>query len=114
MSNMKLEIERFDGNGDFRIWRRKIKGMLASQKLLRVLEDPISWPEGTTKDQKEEMLESAIGIMIFHLSDSIIRMVDKEDTPSKIWKKLDELFQQKTLTNKIFLKERIFGFKMNM
>ncbi|XP_062119233.1 uncharacterized protein LOC133832981 [Humulus lupulus] len=72
---MKLEIEMFDGNVDFRIWRRKIKGMLASQKLLRVLEDPISWPEGTTKDQKEEMLESAIGIMLFHLSDSIIRML---------------------------------------
>ena len=36
-------------------------------------------------------------IIIFHLSNAIIRLVDKEDTLAKIWKKLDELFQQKSL-----------------
>ena len=39
--------------------------------------------------------------------------MDKEETPAGIWRKLEEQFQQKSLTNKIFLKERIFGFKMN-
>ena len=113
MSNLKVDIDKFDGSGDYRIWRRKIRSLLAQQKLLRVLEDPIEWPENTTKIQPEELLETATGLIIFNLSDSIIRLVDKEETPAKIWKKLEEQFQQKSLTNKIYLKERIFGYKMS-
>ena len=109
---MKIDIDKFDGNGDYRIWRRKIRALLAQQRLLKALEDPINWPEGTTEDQKEEVLETATGTIIFHLSDSVIRRIDQEDSPAKIWKKLDELFQVKSLTNKIYLKERLFGYKM--
>ena len=71
------------------------------------------WPSEFSEDQKSDLLETAIGTIIFHLSDSIIRLVDKEDSPAKIWKKLDNLFQVKSLTNKIFLKERLFGYRMN-
>ena len=113
MNNMRIDIDKFDGSGDYRIWRRKIKALLAQQRLLKAIEDPIIWPEGTTEDQKNEILETATGTLIFHLSDSIIRQIDSDDTPAKIWKRLDDLFQVKSLTNKIFLKERLFGFKMN-
>ena len=89
---MRIDIDKFDGTDDFRIWRRKISALLAQQKLLRVIIDPVTWPPYFPEDQKDEMLETATGTIIFHLSDSIIRLVDKEDTPSKIWKKLDELF----------------------
>ena len=71
------------------------------------------WPSEFSEDQKNDLPETAIGTIIFHLSDSIIRLVDKEDSPAKIWKKLDNLFQVKSLTNKIFLKERLFGYMMN-
>lgn len=89
MSNFKVDVDKFDGSGDYRIWRRKIRSLLAQQKLLRVLEEPIEWPEGTTKIQQEEYLETATGIIIFNLSDAIIRLVDKEETPAKIWRKLE-------------------------
>ena len=112
MSSMKIDIEKFDGTGDFRIWQRKISALLAQQKLLKALEDPIMWPSEFSEDQKNDLLETAIGTIIFHLSDSIIRLVDKEDSPAKIWKKLVNLFQVKSLTNKIFLKERFFGYRM--
>ena len=110
---MKIEIDKFDGSGDFRIWKRKIIALLAQQKLLKAIEDPIVWPDNFSKDQQQDLLETATGAIIFHFSDSIIRLIDKEDTPAKIWKKLDELFQVKSLTNKIYLKERLFGYRMN-
>ena len=75
--------------------------------------DPIMWPPNFPKDEKSEMLETATGTIIIHLSYSIIRMVDKQNSPTKIWRKLDEFFQSKSLTNKILLKERHFGYKMN-
>ena len=89
---MKIDIEKFDGTGDFRIWRRKIRALLAQQKLLKALEDSIVWPSKFSEDQKNDLLETAIGTIIFHLSDSIIRLVDKEESPAQIWKKLDNLF----------------------
>ena len=113
MSSMKIDIEKFNGSGDFRIWRRKVRALLAQQKLLRTLDDPVKWPERLTEDSKIDMLETAIGTIIFHLSDSVIRLIDQEDTPARMWKKLDELFQVKSLINKIFLKERLFGYRMN-
>lgn len=110
---MKVDIDKFKGSGDFHIWRRKVKGLLVQQKLLNDLDDPLTLPDDYTEDQKQELLETTTGIIILHLIDAIICFVDKEDTPAKIWKRLDELFQKTSVTNKIFFKERLFGYKMN-
>ena len=92
MSNIRVDVDKFDGSGDYRIWRKKIRALLAHNKLLRVLSEPIEWPENTSKSTQEELLETATGLIIFNLSDAIIRLVDKEDTPAKIWKKLEDQF----------------------
>ncbi|KAM6554918.1 hypothetical protein CsatB_015680 [Cannabis sativa] len=57
-----------------------------------MLEEPIEWPENTTLIQQEEYVETVSGILIFNLSDAIIRLVDKE-TPARIWRKLEARFQ---------------------
>lgn len=49
---MKVDIDKFDGNGDFRIWRRKVKRLLAQQKLLKALEDPLTLPPDYPRDKK--------------------------------------------------------------
>ncbi|XP_024026147.1 uncharacterized protein LOC112092973 [Morus notabilis] len=59
MGNLKVEIEKLDGSGDFRMWRRKIKGLLAQQKLLRAHEESLKWPDDWSEDQKQELLETA-------------------------------------------------------
>jgi transposase InsO family protein len=79
MSNIRVDVDKFDGSGDYRIWRKKIRALLAHNKLLRVLSEPIEWPENTSKSTQEELLETATGLIIFNLSDAIIRLVDKED-----------------------------------
>lgn len=79
---MKIDIEKFDGNGDYKIWRRKLKGLLAQQKLLKALEDPLTFSDDYLEDQKQELLEMAMSSMILHLSDAIIFLIDKEETPT--------------------------------
>lgn len=59
------------------------------------------------------MSETAMGTIIFHLFDSIIRLIDKENTPAKVWNKLEEMFQSRFHSNKIYLKERLSGFMMD-
>ncbi|KAK0590137.1 hypothetical protein LWI29_023132 [Acer saccharum] len=55
----------------------------------------------------------ALGIIILNLSDNVLREVNEETTAYGVWNKLESLYMTKSLTNKIYLKERHFGFKMN-
>ena len=63
----------------------KIKRPLAQQKLLKTLEDPLSFPLQISEDQKNEMLEMATTTLYLSFS----RCSDK-------------------------VEERLFGFKMNV
>ncbi|TXG51626.1 hypothetical protein EZV62_024150 [Acer yangbiense] len=59
------------------------------------------------------MLEMALGIIILNLSDNVLRQVNDGKTACDVCKKLERLYLTKSLTNKIYLKERLFAFKMN-
>jgi len=59
------------------------------------------------------MQEVAYNLLILNLSENILRQVNDDDTATKIWLKLESLYMTKSLSNKIYLKEQLFGFKMN-
>jgi len=46
------------------------------------------------------------------LSDQIMYHVMEESSPKTIWDKLAEQFMSKTLTQKLYLKQKLFGLKM--
>ena len=46
------------------------------------------------------------------LSDQIMYHVMDETSPKKIWDKLEEQFMSKTLTRKLYLKQKLYGLKM--
>ncbi|KAK0588992.1 hypothetical protein LWI29_008208 [Acer saccharum] len=110
---MKFEIDKFDGTGDFGIWRRKVKALLSQQKILKAIEGPDKLPDSLNDEQKSDMLEMALVTIILNLSDNVLREVNDETTAYGVWNKLESLYMTKSLTNKIYLKERLFGFKMN-
>ncbi|KAK3225087.1 hypothetical protein Dsin_004949 [Dipteronia sinensis] len=103
--NMKFEIDKFDGTGDFGIWRRKVKALLSQQKILRAIESPDKLPDSLTQVQKDDMLEMALGTIILNLSDNVLREVNDETTAFNIWNRLESLYLTKSLTNKIYLKK---------
>ena len=45
MGSSKIEIEKFDGNGDFSIWKKNMKAVLVQQKCDRAIYDPSEFPE---------------------------------------------------------------------
>ena len=56
MAIARVEIAKFDGNGDFALWKAKIKTLLGQQKAHKALLDPLELP--TT--QKEEIELNAV------------------------------------------------------
>ena len=113
MAVARVEIEKFDGKRDFALWKAKIKALLGQQKAHKALLDSSELPTTLTAVQNEEMKLNAYGTLILNLSDNVIRQVLEEETTHKIWKKLESLYATKDLSNKMYLREKFFTYKMD-
>ncbi|TXG66911.1 hypothetical protein EZV62_008186 [Acer yangbiense] len=75
--------------------------------------DPTSSDISTSLQIKQELKELAYSTIILNLVDNILRQVNDEDTAAKVRNKLESLYMTKSLSGKIYLKEQLFGFKMD-
>ena len=44
MGSSKFEIEKFDGKGDFSMWKKKMRAILIQQKYAKAIGDPSDFP----------------------------------------------------------------------
>ncbi|KAI9186582.1 hypothetical protein LWI28_018815 [Acer negundo] len=113
MGSMKFEIEKFNEKCDFGMWRKKMKAILVQQKCAKALGGEKDLPATLSADEKQELKELAYSTIILNLTDNVLRQVNDEDTAAKVWNKLESLYMTKSLSGKIYLKEQLFGFKMD-
>lgn len=106
----KFEVARFDGTGNFGLWQTRVKDLLAQQGILRALDE--KKPAKVDDDKWEEMQAQARATIRLCLSDQIMYHVMDENSPKKIWDMLAEKFMSKTLTRKLYLKQKLYGLKM--
>lgn len=118
----KFEIEKFDGKGDFGLWKFKMQAQLEIQGLLSVLEETAS--SETDKGKQEEDIDvkkdlkkaekdlRVRSLLSICLSDVILRKIMNETTALGMWKTLERDYQTKSLPNRIYLKKKFSCFKM--
>ena len=106
----KFEVARFDGTGNFGLWQTRVKDLLAQQGISRALNE--KKPAKVDDDKWEEMQAQACATIRLCLTDQIMYHVMDETSPKKIWDKLEEQFMSKTLTRKLYLKQKLYGLKM--
>ena len=127
----RLKVEKFDGDGDYVLWKEKLLAHLELLGLLEGLEDEeaaeaeVSTNEARTestikpeeKSLKDKTLKEKRGkarsTIILSLGDHVLRKVIKEPTAAGMLKILDKLFMAKSLPNMIYLKQRLYGYKMS-
>ncbi|PON33242.1 LOW QUALITY PROTEIN: hypothetical protein TorRG33x02_355210 [Trema orientale] len=112
MATTKSKMQQFNGKGDFKIWRQWMRVILVQQKVAQVLQGEKNLPSTISEKEKTEMLETAYNTMILYLSDNVLRKCNKEISAASLWLKLDNLYMTKSLTDQIYLKVKLFGFKM--
>ena len=112
MGSSKIKIEKFDGKDDFSMWKKKMRAILV-QKCAQAIGHPSEFPEVMKTPENQEILENAYSLLILNLADNVLRQIDEEDTALKVWIKLKSLYMVKSLSNKIYLKEQLFVFKMD-
>lgn len=109
----KFELEKFSGENDFGLWKMKMEAVLTKEGLALALKGESELPETMKDSEKQDMLEKAKSSLILGLGDKVLREIKKEKTAAEIWNRLDTLYQAKTVPNRLFLKQRLFGFKMD-
>lgn len=118
----RFEMDKFDGKGDFGMWKYKLLGQLDIQGLASALDEnatlykdsekleegaePVLDPVKVAKDTRVKNLTGTC------LSDMILRKVMHERTAYGMWKALERDYQTKSLPNMIDLKQQFASFKM--
>ncbi|XP_024015960.1 uncharacterized protein LOC112089211 [Eutrema salsugineum] len=125
----KHEVEKFNGTGDYTMWKEKLLVHLDLLDLLGVvypeLEEIEKGKATETDDSKAEDKKAEVdkpskskqqskarSIIVLSLADNVLRKVTKEKTASGMLKLLDDLYSPNTLSSRIHLTQKLFGFAM--
>lgn len=123
----KFKMEKFDGKGDFGMWKFKMLMQLELQGLGKVLEDESAEESSSEKDDSDSKLKAkeeldpkakekdtrVRNLICSSLTNIVLRKVMKEQTAKGVWKALEADYQTKTLPNRIYLKQSFASFKMS-
>ena len=72
MGSTKVEIEKFNGRGDFNMWRKKMKVVLVQQKCAKALGGDKEFPEDMSAKYKQDAMELAYSLLILNLADNVL------------------------------------------
>jgi hypothetical protein len=107
--SMKVEIKPFDEKINFGLWQRRMRGVLIQQRLQVALEDR---PEGMSDPEWSDIDQRAISTIEMYITDDVLNHVISAISAKDMWKKLEAIYLGKSLSNKLFLKKKLFKLEM--
>ena len=70
-------------------------------------------PEGMDDLDWKELEAKAMATIRLCLADDVMYHVMDEESPAEVWLKLESRYMSKSLTNKLYLKQKLYGLKMS-
>lgn len=87
--------------------------MSVQKKLLKVLPSRDKLPNTLLEEVKDEILEKVqSAILLLCLGDEVLEEVAEETTVFDLWLRLAGKYMTKSLTNRLYLKQRLYTLKM--
>ena len=109
-SSSRIEIEKFNGQ-NFELWKLKMEDLLVDKEQWAAV-DPGTKPTSVSTEDWEKLDRKARSTIRLCLSDSVLLNVSGEDSAKKLWEKLGNLYQSKSLVNKLFLRKKLYHLRM--
>jgi hypothetical protein len=109
-SSTKFDVMKFDGFGNFGLWQRHVKNLLVHQGMVKALY--VTKPEGMADIDWKELEANAVATIRLCLGDDVMYHVMDEKSSTVVWLKLESRYMSKSLTNKLYLKQRLYSLKM--
>lgn len=109
----KFDIEKFDGTSSFALWQIRMKAILTNMGVKAALTGRPKELEGADNDRKWEVMEDkALSTIQLCLSDCTLQEILTETKAADAWAKLEKTYMQKTVTNRLRLKQRFHSLRM--
>ena len=77
-----------------------------------IVVDPGTKPTGVTDEEWKKLDRKAKSTIWLCVSDSVLLNVSGEATAKALWDKLGNLYQSKSLVNKLFLRKTLYNLRM--
>ena len=90
-----------------------MNALLVQQGLAKALKGIEAFPTTMKEEDKEEIMEKAHCAILLCLSDGVLRKVAGEKTAAALWLKLENLYMTKSLTNRLYMKKRLYTMQMH-
>jgi hypothetical protein len=129
-SSSRIEIEKFNDK-NFELWKLKMEDLLVDKEQWISMDpgtQPTSTPStstqatstqttstpptGMSKEDWEKLDRRARSTIRLCLVDSVLLNVSGESTAKELWDKLGNLYQSKSLVNKLFLRKKLYHLRM--
>lgn len=65
---------------------------------------------GNSEESKVELQEKILSAIFMSMGNSVLREIATEIMTSNAWKKLEDLYLGKSMTNWLYLKKRLYNF----
>nr|GEX86176.1 retrovirus-related Pol polyprotein from transposon TNT 1-94 [Tanacetum cinerariifolium] len=113
MSSHKFDLEKFNGSNDFTLWKVKMRVLLVQQRCAVALEGEDKFPKDTKEEVKKEIMAKAHSAILLLVTDEVLREVVDQTTAFELWDKLCEKYQNNSLTNRLYQKQRLYTLWMS-
>nr|TKS11203.1 hypothetical protein D5086_0000074780 [Populus alba] len=108
VSNTKFEVEKFDGKGNFGMWKCEVMDMLVQMNLDFTLEDK---PKDLDEKSWERINRLACSSIRLCLVKDQKYAFSEQNSAKELWQALEDKFMKKSIENRLYLKKRIFRFQ---
>ena len=133
-TSQEPRFERFDGRGDYTLWKRKLLAQLEVMGISDALKEKEEKKEAVETERvkvvsssserrreehkkdhsREEKENKARSVIILSVADNILRRIRTEETAAGMISVLDKLYLSDPLSSRISLKRKLFEFKMSI
>jgi cell division cycle protein 20 (cofactor of APC complex) len=108
----KFENEKFNGKNNFEIWKVKMHDPLVQQGVVKAPLGGKKQPATIKNEYLDEIDARVLSAIRMCLVDDVLLNIVAEKTTFGLWTKLESLYMTKYLTNKIFLKRKLYSLCM--
>ncbi|KAL1199976.1 Retrovirus-related Pol polyprotein from transposon TNT 1-94 [Cardamine amara subsp. amara] len=109
--SVKFEVPRFNGTENFSLWQTRVKDMLNKNGMKKALLE--KKPDSIMHDDWEELQKKAGSTICTCLEDEVVHQVIDLVNSKEIWDKLEKMYMSKSPFSKLYVKQRLYLFKMS-
>jgi hypothetical protein len=99
MKNTRFEVEKFNGNNNFELWKLKMWDLLVQKGLHKPLDGKRKKPMGMSDDEWEDLDARGLNTIRLCLVDEVLFNIVGEETTVGLWSRMESLYMMNFLTN---------------